>query len=93
MRELAQADPTHAELAIHRARAAAPGAARVGPHLILGLPLLLGDERLLGHVAYCSLLEAANGKPRAPKRARPCSSDFADVVIAISSPRIDGTWS
>ena len=49
MRELAKADPTDAELAIDRARTTAPVAARVGPHLVLGLPLLLDDERLLGH--------------------------------------------
>src|SRR4026207_1498729 len=47
VRELAQADPADAELAIDRARATAPVAARVGPHLVLGLALLLDDERLL----------------------------------------------
>src|SRR6476619_2531444 len=54
VRELAQADPAEAELAIDGARATAPVAARVGPGAVLGLPLLLDDERLLGHLAFPS---------------------------------------
>src|SRR5262249_16423314 len=55
MRELAQADPAEAELAIHGARASTPVAARVGPRCVLGLPLLLDDESLLGHLPFPSL--------------------------------------
>src|SRR3990172_1679657 len=55
VRELAQADATQAELAIDRARTAAPVTARVGPHLVLGPALLLDDERLLGHLLIPSV--------------------------------------
>src|SRR5258708_38006409 len=47
--ELAQADPAEAELLEHRARPAAPVAARVVPHLELLRSPLLHDERGLGH--------------------------------------------
>src|SRR5581483_8651157 len=40
VRELAQADPAHAELAIHRAGTAAATAARIPSGLVLGRPLL-----------------------------------------------------
>src|SRR4249919_726061 len=147
MGELAQADPAEPELAVDGPWAAATVAARVGPHLVLGLALLLDDERPLGHQCSfkcfcpasgarkasqartqgapipagmgateddewrslaaarggdesawsstycCSLLEAANGRPRARSSARPSSSVLADVVIATSRPRIDGTLS
>src|SRR6188508_293886 len=43
--ELAQADPADAELAVDRTRPAAPVAAAVRAHLVLGLALLLRDER------------------------------------------------
>src|SRR6266404_4378416 len=49
MREVAQADPADAELAEHRARPAAPTAARVVAHLELLRALLLDDEARLGH--------------------------------------------
>src|SRR6478609_2876137 len=48
--ELAQADPAQAELAVHRSRPAAAPATGVGPDLVLGLALLLLDQRLLGHL-------------------------------------------
>src|SRR6478736_6452441 len=48
--ELAQADPAQAELAVDRARPTAPAASAVGPDLVLGLALLLLDQRLLGHL-------------------------------------------
>src|SRR5215207_189729 len=48
--ELAQAQATQAELAVHRARPATAAAAGVGPDLVLGLALLLLDQRLLGHL-------------------------------------------
>src|ERR1700735_3397153 len=40
VRELAQADPAHAELAVHRAGAAASPAAGVAPRRVFGCPLL-----------------------------------------------------
>src|SRR5258705_2735313 len=46
---VAQADPTDAELAVHRGLAAAHRAARVGPRGELGLALLLDDPSGLGH--------------------------------------------
>src|SRR5690606_35995010 len=55
--QLAQADPAQPELAVHRVRAAAPPAAGVGPHLELGLALLLVDERLLRHGSLTLALE------------------------------------
>src|SRR5262245_56670812 len=69
MRELAQADPAEAELAIDGARASAPVAARVGPRCVLGLPLLLDDERLLGHLPFPSLCGE-----REPERAEKCTA-------------------
>src|SRR4051812_43656315 len=50
MGELAEAQTAQAELAVHRARPAAPPAAGVGAHLELRLALLLLDQSLLGHV-------------------------------------------
>src|ERR671931_2498664 len=49
VREVAQADPAEAELLEDRARAAAPIAARVVPHLEPLRTRLLDDERLLRH--------------------------------------------
>src|SRR3954467_7680147 len=49
VRELAQADPAQAELAVHGARAAAAAAARVGPRGVLRRACLTGDLALLGH--------------------------------------------
>src|SRR5918992_4351474 len=51
VRELAQADPAEAELAVDGARAPAPPAARVRADLEARLPLLFVDERLLSHLA------------------------------------------
>src|SRR6059058_5338081 len=50
VREVAQADPAEAELAIDRAGPAAPVAARVVAHLVLVSPLLLDDEARLCHL-------------------------------------------
>src|SRR3954470_15548781 len=52
VRELAQADPAQAELAVDGTRAAAAAAARVLTGLVLGGPGLPGDLALLGHVAF-----------------------------------------
>src|SRR3954466_6578131 len=49
VRELAQADPAEAELAVHGARATAAAAARMGPRLELRLARLAHDLGLLGH--------------------------------------------
>src|SRR6185437_4561853 len=86
VRELAQADPAETELAEHRARPAAPIAARVVAHLELLWSPLLDDERRLRH--YCSLLStSAKGRPSACSSARACSSVWALVVIVTSRPR------
>src|SRR3954469_22854261 len=50
VRKLAQADPAKAELAEHRARPAAPVAARVVADAVLLRPRLLDDEALLRHL-------------------------------------------
>src|SRR5690242_3197447 len=86
VREFAQADAAEPELAEHRARPAAPVAARVAARLeLLGSPLL-DDERRLRH--YCLPSPSpANGRPRACSSARACSSVSAVVVIVTSSPR------
>src|SRR6476620_9115740 len=47
VRQLAQADPAQAELAVHGARAAAAAAARVLPGLVLGRTGLPDDLALL----------------------------------------------
>src|SRR4051794_30618990 len=49
VRHVAEADAAEPELAVHRLRSPALPAARVGAHLVLGLPLLLLDQCLLGH--------------------------------------------
>src|SRR3954470_2056881 len=49
VRELAQADAAHAELAVHGARAPAAAAAAVLARLVLGSALLADDLRGLGH--------------------------------------------
>src|ERR1700750_1046477 len=49
VRELAQADPAQAELAVHGTRAAAAAAARMGPRGVLRRAVLTGDLALLGH--------------------------------------------
>src|SRR3954447_19396337 len=63
VRELAQADPAEAELAVHRTRPAAPAAPRVPAHLELRSALLLVDQRLLGHRSPCA--SRRNGNPSA----------------------------
>src|SRR5919206_5345967 len=65
--ELAQADPAQAELAVDRARATAPAAARVLPGLVLLRPGLPDDLALLCHISALSVA------PK-PPRARPPGS-------------------
>src|SRR5947208_10668681 len=48
--QLAQADPAHAELAVHGAGPAAAAAARIRPSLVLGRSRLAHDLRCLGHL-------------------------------------------
>src|SRR5438067_1506928 len=86
VRQLAEADPAEAELAVDRARAAAPVAARVVAHLELLWSPLLHDERRLGHYSFL-LSPSAKGNPSARSSARACSSFSAVVVIVTSSPR------
>src|SRR5215203_161308 len=94
VRELAQADPAEAELLEHRARPAAPVAARVVAHLEPVRALLLDDEGRLGHAYWSFLSSAANGSPRLRRSANACSSVVWDeVVIVTSRPRIDPTES
>src|SRR6266487_1623200 len=88
VRELAQADPAEAELAIDRARAAAAAAARVVPHLELLRARGFDDEGFFGH--YSSSPSGAGsampgkGMPRPRSRASACSLSAAVVVIATS---------
>src|SRR5215208_2698499 len=49
VRHLAETDATEPELAVHRARSAAPATACVRAHLELRLALLLLNECFLGH--------------------------------------------
>ncbi len=91
MSEVAQADPAQLEAAEHGPGPAAAVATGVRAHAVLLLAALLHAERRLGH--YESLLSVANGIPSARRRARPCSSVCAVVVIAMSRPRIAGTES
>src|SRR5664279_895290 len=51
--ELAQADPAQAELAVHRARAAAAAAARIALGLVLRCPRLADSLGKLCHGAPC----------------------------------------
>src|SRR5215475_3129708 len=60
VRHRPEADPAQAEALVDRARPAAAGAPRVGPHLVLGLALRLGDEALLRH---CSVLLEREAEP------------------------------
>src|SRR4051812_3212715 len=73
--ELAQAEPAQPELAVHGARPAAAAAPRVGPHLVLGLALLLLDQRLLGHLLTpfpaCALAASRRARPSAALLAGP----------------------
>src|SRR6266568_8812071 len=80
--ELPQTDPTEAELAVVRARAAASFATVVFPGRELRRPLLLFDQTLLRH-AYSVL----NGKPSAFSNARASSSVRAVVTMVMCMPR------
>src|SRR5215217_2642673 len=70
VRELAQADPAEAELAIDGAGAAAAPAARVLPHLESRLALLLVHEGLLSQRAAPVLRREGRGCGAARGRAR-----------------------
>src|SRR5262245_20293876 len=61
VRHLAQADAAQPEVAVHRARAPAAPAARIGAHLELRLALLLLNESLFRHRS--PLAVAAERKP------------------------------
>src|SRR5918994_350068 len=67
VRELAQADPAEAELLEHGARPAAAVAPRVLAHLVALRPLLLDDERGLGHAL---LVLSCFGREREPEAAQ-----------------------
>src|ERR1019366_4430565 len=56
VRQLAQADPADAELAVDRAGATAAAATGVTPGLVLGRPLLADSLRKLGHVLLLILV-------------------------------------
>src|SRR5574340_888584 len=74
VRQLAQADAAEPELLVDRARAAAAVAAAVAAHLVLRLPLLLDDERLLGHASgipsRSGERQAEGGEERVPLLVR-----------------------
>src|ERR1700677_1033475 len=80
-----QADPAEPELAVHGLGPATALAARVTPHLELGRALLLLNQSLFCHDAY--RVSCRNGKPNAPKNARPSSLVRAVVTMVMSIPR------
>src|SRR5436189_4361667 len=90
VRELAQADPAKAELAVHGARAAAAAAPGVVAHLELLRALRFDDQGFLGHYwsSPSACVTAGNGIPRARRSASAPASSFAVVVIETSRPRI-----
>src|SRR5438105_2756856 len=79
------ADAAEPELAVHRARPAAPPATGVGAHLELGLALLLFNQCFLCHQLCCP--SRRNGNPKASSRALPSSLVRAVVTIVMSIPR------
>jgi len=93
MGHLPQADPAEAEPAVDGLRATATMAAGVGPHLELGLALLLLNERLLGHALYILSPGRRNGKLKASNRAFPSASVRAVVTIVMFIPRTVSTLS
>src|SRR5579862_4273001 len=80
MCELAEADPAEAELAIDRARPAAPVAARVVAHLELLRTPLLDDKRCLRHLLLPSVAVAA-------ERHAECRQERAGVVVGLGAGR------
>ena len=85
MRELAQADAAEPELPIDRARTTAAVAARVRPHLVLGLALLLDAKRRLGHLLLPpgrGEREAQGAEQRAPVLVRLGRRGDRDVEAA-----------
>src|SRR6476469_4868258 len=106
VRELAQADPADAELAVDRARTTAAAAARVRSGLVLRRALGADDLGGLGHgspgfpyAATGSPARLSNpagrpsrakGMPIASSRANASASVVAVVVMVTSRPR---TWS
>src|SRR4051812_40456588 len=64
VRHVPQAHAAESEVAVHRARPAAPLAARIRPHLELRCLALLVDESLLGH---------SSPLPIAPEREPECT--------------------
>src|SRR5919206_428525 len=92
--EVPQADSTEAELLVDRARAAAAVAARVRARLEALRLVRLLDQGLACHYWFSpSASSRWNGRPRARRSARPCSSSAALVVIATSRPRMLAIWS
>jgi len=93
MGHLPEADPAEAEAAVHGLGPPAPPAAGVGPHLELGLALLLLDERLLGHRRYVLSPARRNGKLKASRRAFPWALVRAVVTIVMFIPLTVSTLS
>src|SRR5919206_3695464 len=71
VRQLAQADPAEAELAVDGARAPAAPAARVHPHLVLLRAARAHDLRCLGHVSVDLLLSKRRPARRRVSRSPP----------------------
>src|SRR5262249_40312899 len=97
VRELAQTDPAHAELAVDGPCATAATAAGVAPGGIFRLAQRAHDLGLLGQCdPQLRVVEAGvrpsfeNGIPSASSRAKDSSSLTSLVVIVMSMPR---TWS
>src|ERR1700741_4137288 len=69
MRHVPQTDSAQTEVAVHRTRAAATAATRVGAHLELGLALLLVDQRFLCHLQLPLAFAAEREAQRTQERA------------------------
>src|SRR3990170_909330 len=91
VREVPQADPAEAELAVDRTRAPAAVAARVVARLVLLRPGGLHDQARLRHSV--PLYSGRNGRPSSRKSASASSSVLAVVVMLTSRPRIASTSS
>src|ERR1700722_17153867 len=80
-----QADTAEPELAVDGLGPPTALAARVAPHLEFGCALLLLNQSLFCHDAY--RVSCRNGKPNAPRKARPSSLVRAVVTMVMSMPR------
>src|SRR5262249_57281767 len=92
--EFAQADATHPELAIHRARPAATGAPSIGLGFVLGRARLFHALRGLGHQSALSLsVFSASGSAAASGSVAASGSSAASSCSAAGSASASGAAS